>query len=72
MPELSKRLRQPCHMLDCLMARNQAADEIERLTAANERLREALKPFACTSMNAAFLRLRDFRAARAALQAKDK
>ena len=29
MSEISKRLRQPCHMLDCLMARNQAADEIE-------------------------------------------
>ena len=34
MTELSKRLRQPCHMLDCLMARNQAADEIERLRRA--------------------------------------
>ena len=33
MSDLSKRLRQRCHMMDCLMARNQAADEIERLTA---------------------------------------
>ena len=31
MNDLVERLRQPCHMMDCLMARNQAADEIERL-----------------------------------------
>ena len=36
MSELSKKLRQPCHMLDCLMARNQAADELERIENAGE------------------------------------
>lgn len=83
--DLVKRLREKGDLYALEEAADEAADEIERLRAENERMREALEPFADIASAydppendddkgawASFVKLGDIRRARSAIAAFDE